>query len=339
MQEQLRAEQERLEAELLAAPDARILTTETANGGQVSFVVSEDLNRAMFIGAGLPDAGPGKRYQLWTLETPESTPVPDNQFDAGPDQETFFRGDIADQAVLASASSRRVWSRQLRPRCSAASSSRAGGRHRRRRQYGCSVSGRWQAVRCARSRHRTAARATLDKRRGEVAAMFDRVAARYDLANDVLSLGQDRAWRRRTVEAVEPRPGQRILDLAAGTGTSSEPFAAAGATVVPDRPVARHAEGRQAAPAGAELRRRRRAPAAVRRRQFRRGDHLLRAAQRRGPAAALRELRRVTRPRRHAGRLRVLHPDLGAVPDAVRQLPGRGHPPDRPADLVQPGRL
>ena len=78
-----------------------------------------------------------------------------------------------------------------------------------------------------------ASRATLDKRRGDVAAMFDRVATRYDLANDVLSLGQDRAWRRRTVEAVDPRPGQLILDLAAGTGTSSEPFAYAGATVIP----------------------------------------------------------------------------------------------------------
>ena len=63
--------------------------------------------------------------------------------------------------------------------------------------------------------------------------MFDRVAARYDLANDVLSLGQDRAWRKLVVEAVRPRPGQLVLDLAAGTGTSSEPFAHAGATVVP----------------------------------------------------------------------------------------------------------
>ena len=79
----------------------------------------------------------------------------------------------------------------------------------------------------------TATRATLDKRRGEVAAMFDQVAARYDLVNDVLSIGQDRAWRRRTVEAVNPRPGQRILDLAAGTGTSSQPLEYAGATVVP----------------------------------------------------------------------------------------------------------
>ena len=63
--------------------------------------------------------------------------------------------------------------------------------------------------------------------------MFDRVAARYDLANDVLSLGQDRAWRQRVLEAVDPRPGQRVLDLAAGTGTSSEPFDHAGAVVVP----------------------------------------------------------------------------------------------------------
>jgi demethylmenaquinone methyltransferase/2-methoxy-6-polyprenyl-1,4-benzoquinol methylase len=75
-------------------------------------------------------------------------------------------------------------------------------------------------------------RATLDKRRSDVAAMFDRVAERYDLTNDVLSLGQDRAWRRRVTEAVAPRSGQLILDLAAGTGTSSEPIAQAGAAVI-----------------------------------------------------------------------------------------------------------
>jgi demethylmenaquinone methyltransferase/2-methoxy-6-polyprenyl-1,4-benzoquinol methylase len=73
----------------------------------------------------------------------------------------------------------------------------------------------------------------LAKRQADVAAMFDRVAARYDLANDVLSLGQDRAWRRLVVEAVAPTPGEMILDLAAGTGTSSEGFATIGATVVP----------------------------------------------------------------------------------------------------------
>ena len=63
--------------------------------------------------------------------------------------------------------------------------------------------------------------------------MFDHVAGRYDLMNDLLSLGQDRAWRSATVAAVAPRAGEVILDLAAGTGTSSMPFANAGAVVVP----------------------------------------------------------------------------------------------------------
>jgi len=77
------------------------------------------------------------------------------------------------------------------------------------------------------------ARADLDKRPDEVAAMFDDVADRYDLTNDVLALGQTRLWRRAVVNAVAPRAGERILDLAAGTGTSSAPFVERGATVVP----------------------------------------------------------------------------------------------------------
>ncbi|HET7476969.1 MAG TPA: demethylmenaquinone methyltransferase [Dermatophilaceae bacterium] len=76
-------------------------------------------------------------------------------------------------------------------------------------------------------------RASLDKRPDEVAAMFDGVAARYDLTNDLLSLGQDRRWRRLVRQAVGARAGQRVLDIAAGTGTSSEPFAEAGVQVVP----------------------------------------------------------------------------------------------------------
>ena len=62
--------------------------------------------------------------------------------------------------------------------------------------------------------------------------MFDDVAPKYDVVNDVLSLGQTRRWRRLVVDAVGARPGQRVLDLAAGTGTSSEPYADAGINVV-----------------------------------------------------------------------------------------------------------
>ena len=76
-------------------------------------------------------------------------------------------------------------------------------------------------------------RAELDKQPSDVRRMFDAVAQRYDLTNDVLSLGQDRRWRRAVIAAVDPQPGERVLDLAAGTGTSSQPFADRGATVVP----------------------------------------------------------------------------------------------------------
>ncbi|WP_392425379.1 demethylmenaquinone methyltransferase [Barrientosiimonas humi] len=76
-------------------------------------------------------------------------------------------------------------------------------------------------------------RASLDKRPHDVARMFDDVAARYDLTNDVLSLGQDRRWRRLVLDAVDPQPGDRVLDIAAGTGTSSVPFRDRGARVVP----------------------------------------------------------------------------------------------------------
>jgi demethylmenaquinone methyltransferase/2-methoxy-6-polyprenyl-1,4-benzoquinol methylase len=79
----------------------------------------------------------------------------------------------------------------------------------------------------------TMTRARLDKDPHDVARMFDDVAGRYDLTNDVLSLGQDRLWRRAVVRAVDAQPGERVLDIAAGTGTSSEPFADRGVHVVP----------------------------------------------------------------------------------------------------------
>ncbi|MEV6575255.1 demethylmenaquinone methyltransferase [Streptomyces sp. NPDC051577] len=75
--------------------------------------------------------------------------------------------------------------------------------------------------------------ASLDKQPHEVASMFDGLAANYDLVNDVLSLGQARLWRKEVAKAVGARPGHTILDLAAGTATSSLPFAATGAYVVP----------------------------------------------------------------------------------------------------------
>jgi demethylmenaquinone methyltransferase/2-methoxy-6-polyprenyl-1,4-benzoquinol methylase len=92
-------------------------------------------------------------------------------------------------------------------------------------------------------------RADLTKVSHEVAEMFDGVAPRYDLMNALLSLGQDRGWRRATVEAVRPRPGQRLLDIAAGTGTSSVPYVEAGLDVVAaDLSEGMLAEGRRRHP-------------------------------------------------------------------------------------------
>ncbi|MFP5311712.1 MAG: class I SAM-dependent methyltransferase, partial [Actinomycetes bacterium] len=56
-------------------------------------------------------------------------------------------------------------------------------------------------------------RASLDKRPDEVATMFDDVAPKYDVVNDVLSMGQTRRWRKIVVDAMEASKGQRVLDL------------------------------------------------------------------------------------------------------------------------------
>lgn len=75
-------------------------------------------------------------------------------------------------------------------------------------------------------------RADLGKDPTDVAAMFDGVARRYDLTNDVLALGQTAHWRAATVAALGAGTGDRVLDLAAGTGTSARAIAATGAQVV-----------------------------------------------------------------------------------------------------------
>ncbi|MEE4024090.1 demethylmenaquinone methyltransferase [Gordonia sp. PKS22-38] len=75
-------------------------------------------------------------------------------------------------------------------------------------------------------------RATLDKDPAEVAAMFDGVAKRYDRTNTVLSFGQDRSWRKKTRRALDLRPGDIVLDLAAGTAVSTVELATSGAHCV-----------------------------------------------------------------------------------------------------------
>ena len=92
-------------------------------------------------------------------------------------------------------------------------------------------------------------RATLAKDPREVAGMFDAVARRYDLTNSIMSLWQVRVWRAATRAAVAARPGARVLDLAAGTGTSSADYAADGADVVAcDLSPGMVAEGRRRHP-------------------------------------------------------------------------------------------
>jgi demethylmenaquinone methyltransferase/2-methoxy-6-polyprenyl-1,4-benzoquinol methylase len=63
------------------------------------------------------------------------------------------------------------------------------------------------------------------EKQDRVRAVFDSVAGRYDLMNDLMSLGIHRLWKRRTVELAGVRRGQRVLDLAAGTGDLAERFA------------------------------------------------------------------------------------------------------------------
>ena len=72
-------------------------------------------------------------------------------------------------------------------------------------------------------------RAGLEKQPQQVAEMFDAVAERYDRTNTILSGAQDRRWRRHTVRALELLPGQKVLDVAAGTGVSTKALVASGA--------------------------------------------------------------------------------------------------------------
>src|SRR5271166_4758115 len=206
------------------------------------------------------------------------------------------------------------------------------------------------------------ARADLDKQPGDVAAMFDAIAGRYDLLNDILSAGQVRLWRRAVARIIGVGPGERVLDLAAGTGTSSLTFTATGAECVAcdfSLGMLQAGRARLAGPRGVrgggqllprevrgdgspretELRGRRRAAAAVPRRGVRRGDDLVRAAERGRPGCGPGRDAPGDPAGRPAGGVRVQHdhdwPGRYALPALSNQCPAR----DRPADGPQPGSL
>lgn len=75
-------------------------------------------------------------------------------------------------------------------------------------------------------------RANLNKDPDDVSKMFDDVAHRYDFLNDLLSLGRTKAWRRVVTAIISPKAGMKILDIAAGTGSSSKPLVDKGADVI-----------------------------------------------------------------------------------------------------------
>jgi demethylmenaquinone methyltransferase/2-methoxy-6-polyprenyl-1,4-benzoquinol methylase len=68
---------------------------------------------------------------------------------------------------------------------------------------------------------------TVDEREkaSRVRGVFDSVAPRYDLMNDLMSLGLHRAWKAYTLLVADARPGHRVLDLAGGTGDLAQAFA------------------------------------------------------------------------------------------------------------------
>lgn len=76
------------------------------------------------------------------------------------------------------------------------------------------------------------AKASLDKKPFDVASMFDDVGEKYDLTNTILSFGQDRVWRKKARQRLALKPGEKVLDLAAGTAVSTVELTKSGAWVV-----------------------------------------------------------------------------------------------------------
>ncbi|WP_296696992.1 bifunctional demethylmenaquinone methyltransferase/2-methoxy-6-polyprenyl-1,4-benzoquinol methylase UbiE [Thiocapsa sp. UBA6158] len=89
----------------------------------------------------------------------------------------------------------------------------------------------------------------VEEKASRVRAVFDSVASRYDLMNDLMSLGIHRLWKRHTIELSGVRRGQRVLDLASGTGDLAERFSgivgAQGLVVMSDINASMLTEGRE----------------------------------------------------------------------------------------------
>jgi anti-sigma-K factor RskA len=88
------------QSQLFSAPDAKVYTSALPGGRPVSYVVSKSLNKAMFVGPDVPAAGPGKKYQLWTIDL-NQTPRPDTLFNGGKGRQEWFTGNLRDAAALA----------------------------------------------------------------------------------------------------------------------------------------------------------------------------------------------------------------------------------------------
>ena len=183
-------------------------------------------------------------------------------------------------------------------------------------------------------------RAQLDKKPADVAAMFDASRDATTSPTTCSSLGQDRRWRTLVVDAVDPKPGERVLDLAAGTGTSSEPFADRAARRRAVRLLARHAPGRQAGAArcwGSRPATRTRLPFADDTFDAVTISFGLRNIV--DPDAGLREMLRVTKP---GGRLVVCefsHPTWAPFRTVYVEYLMRALPVDRARRLLEPRRL
>src|SRR5436190_1489269 len=87
------------------------------------------------------------------------------------------------------------------------------------------------------------------ERAAKVRSLFDQIAPRYDLINDIQSLGLHRLWKRKVARVAKAQPGDRVLDVCCGTGDLAARFAEIGANVVAldfsvqmlERAVERHA--------------------------------------------------------------------------------------------------